>query len=157
MAPTMDRGASNGAARYKAKFLSAKMRRIEDMYSRAYDECRRREVERAQHGGPGLKDAALTASKANMAFSVQYHTVPGQSIHMVGSSDAVGSWDASKSLPMAWTENGIWRVNVHLPVGSELSYKYLVVDRVGVIWEGGVNHQLKVPARGTRTHDTWNP
>eukprot|EP00971_Amphidinium_carterae_P332361 6466487-Amphidinium_carterae.1 len=52
--------------------------------------CRaRREVERAQHGGPGLKDAALTASKANMAFSVQYHTVPGQSIHMVGSSDAV--------------------------------------------------------------------
>mmetsp|Transcript_72793 Transcript_72793/g.136017 ORF Transcript_72793/g.136017 Transcript_72793/m.136017 type:complete len:157 (+) Transcript_72793:50-520(+) len=156
MAPTMDRGASNGSARYKAKYLSAKMRRIEDMYARAYDECRRREVEKAQTG-TGLKDALVASSKASIAFSVQYHTVPGQSIHIVGSKDVVGNWDASKSLPMTWTDNGIWRVTVPLAVGSELSYKYLVVDHAGVIWEGGDNHELKVPARGARIGDVWNP
>ena len=91
------------------------------------------------------------------SFAVNATTVPGQNIYVSGDSATLGSWDPSKALLLSATSYPIWKLDVTLPAGTALQYKYIRKDASGVAtWESGVNRTATVPASGMVTlTDTW--
>ncbi|KAH3760508.1 dual specificity protein phosphatase 1 [Pelomyxa schiedti] len=75
-------------------------------------------------------------------FSVHYVTRYGQDLHIVGSSDALGTWKATEGNKMHWTEGGMWKARLPLK-GKQVEYKYVVVDHEeaesNVHWESCTN------------------
>jgi hypothetical protein len=50
-----------------------------------------------------------------------------------------------------------WFLNVSLPAGTTVQYKYIDIQANGnVIWEPGNNHSFTVPTSGTSSvNDNW--
>ena len=43
----------------------------------------------------------------------------GESLKVVGSSDALGGWDVSKSPSMTWTDGDVWCLELEIPAEEE--------------------------------------
>ncbi|OKJ10223.1 carbohydrate-binding module family 20 domain-containing protein [Kitasatospora sp. CB01950] len=101
--------------------------------------------------------AASTAPGAS--FAVNATTSFGQNIYLVGDAAALGGWDTSKALLLDSAAYPVWKLDVALPAGTAIQYKYLRKDAAGnVTWESGANRTATVPASGKVTlNDTWRP
>ncbi|MFJ8441875.1 carbohydrate-binding module family 20 domain-containing protein [Kitasatospora griseola] len=101
--------------------------------------------------------AASTAPGAS--FAVNGTTTPGQNLYVVGDAAALGGWDTSKALLLGSAAYPVWKLDVALPAGTAIQYKYLRKDAAGnVTWESGANRTASVPASGrVALNDTWRP
>ncbi|PJN26994.1 carbohydrate-binding module family 20 domain-containing protein [Kitasatospora sp. CB02891] len=101
--------------------------------------------------------AASTAPGAS--FAVNGTTALGQNLYVVGDAAALGGWDTSKALLLGSASYPVWKLDVALPAGAAIQYKYLRKDAAGnVTWESGANRTASVPASGRITlNDTWRP
>jgi trehalose 6-phosphate synthase/phosphatase len=71
-------------------------------------------------------------------FAVTKHTTYGQKVILVGDNETLGSWNALHGLHLvAEGSYPEWRTEapVRLPVGSQVSYKYVVVEGRTAHWE----------------------
>mmetsp|Transcript_65761 Transcript_65761/g.157153 ORF Transcript_65761/g.157153 Transcript_65761/m.157153 type:complete len:153 (-) Transcript_65761:205-663(-) len=112
---------------YRRRYAENRQRRLVDLYTRAVDECVRRETE---------------GTKVSVEFSVTYETTPGQDIFLVGTGP-LGEWQPESAIPMKWTPGAVWKAVVELPADSQLEYKFIVKLNHGIMWEQGANHVLK--------------
>ena len=51
----------------------------------------------------------------------------GESLKVVGSSEALGNWDVSRSPSMTWTDGDVWRLELALPPGEQIHFKVSIV------------------------------
>lgn len=85
----------------------------------------------------------VTTIEAN--FSVQFATIFGEKMAVVGQGAALGDWDPSRALEMFWTEGNIWRCSVQIEGDcSGVAYKYVCIRGALVKWEAGDNRVLDV-------------
>ncbi len=91
------------------------------------------------------------------AFAVNATTSPGQDIYVVGDIPALGGWNTGQALKLAPTAYPTWNLDVALPAGSSIQYKYLRKDPSGAVtWESGANRTATVPSSGLLSlNDTW--
>ncbi|MGA5872705.1 carbohydrate binding domain-containing protein [Streptomyces cinereoruber] len=91
------------------------------------------------------------------SFTVDATTVPGQNIYVVGNHTALGNWAPAAALKLDPAAYPVWKLDVKLPAGTPLAYKYIRKDASGnVTWESGANRTATVPADGKITlNDTW--
>lgn len=84
-------------------------------------------------------------------FVIHYEAFFGQEIALLGSHDAMGSWDEKKALRLHWSQGDHWCVSVDLPSGGVFFYKYLLKgsDNVTLRWQDGSNSMLVLP-------ESWN-
>lgn len=103
-------------------------------------------------GGPGPVEGQGDAS-----FSVTATTAWGQSVYVVGSVAALGSWAPANAVPLSAASYPVWSATLDLPAGSTFEYKYVKRDGGGnVVWESGGNRAATVGADGSVTlSDTW--
>jgi len=47
----------------------------------------------------------------------------GESLKVVGSNEALGNWDVSRSPSMTWTDGDVWRLELALPPGEQIHFK----------------------------------
>lgn len=47
------------------------------------------------------------------AAAVEY----GQELAVVGADEALGGWDVSQCIPMAWNDGDVWSTHAEVPVG----------------------------------------
>ncbi|OHT01075.1 4-alpha-glucanotransferase family protein [Tritrichomonas foetus] len=69
------------------------------------------------------------------------HVRPGQTVRIVGNCPELGNWDYRNGLVMEDGEFPMWSAltiieRSHFPI----SYKYVIVDGINTMWEGGENH-----------------
>ncbi|KAH6656331.1 glycoside hydrolase family 15 protein [Truncatella angustata] len=107
--------------------------------------------------------ACATQSTIAVTFAVKKTTVYGDTVKVVGSISALGSWAPASAIALsasAYTSsNPLWQGTVNLAAGQTISYKYIVVSSSGTVtWESDPNRSLTITAScsGTLTQsDTW--
>ncbi|MFD5583450.1 carbohydrate-binding module family 20 domain-containing protein [Streptomyces sp. NPDC127063] len=99
--------------------------------------------------------AGTTATGAS--FAVNATTTMGQNIYVVGDNAALGSWAPAAALKLDPAAYPVWKLDVTLPAGTSIQYKYIRKDAAGnVTWESGANRTATVPSSGKITlNDTW--
>lgn len=97
----------------------------------------------------------LTAKLIPVTFTVNNATPtsPGDYIFVTGSTVELGNWGTTFQTaigPMLAPNYPNWFLNVSLPAGQIVQYKFIDVQANGnVVWENGANHSYTVPASGT--------
>lgn len=107
--------------------------------------------------------ACATATNIAVTFSVLKTTTYGDTVKVVGSVSALGSWAPASAIALsasAYTAaNPVWSGTVTLAAGQTVSYKYIVVSSSGAVtWESDPNRSLTISAScsGKLTEsDTW--
>jgi alpha-amylase len=104
-----------------------------------------------------------TTGSSTLTFNVTASTVLGQSVYVVGSISALGSWSPASAKAMTVVpgtgsgQSNTWRVSVSVPAGAAFEYKYIKQAGADVSWETGANRTNTSAASGqTKTvTDTW--
>jgi glycosidase len=97
----------------------------------------------------------LTAKLIPVTFTVNNAnpTNPGDYIFVTGSTVELGNWGAtfqSAIGPMLTPNYPNWFLNVSLPAGQTVQFKFIDIQANGnVVWENGPNHSYAVPSSGT--------
>jgi hypothetical protein len=110
----------------------------------------------------GINFNVLTGKLIPVTFTVNnaQPTNTGDYIFVSGSVPELGSWGTTFQTavgPMLDPNYPSWFLNVSLPAGTNVQYKYVDIQSNGnVIWEPGSNHSYTVPASGTGSvNDNW--
>ncbi|WKU06264.1 carbohydrate-binding module family 20 domain-containing protein [Micromonospora sp. HUAS LYJ1] len=83
-------------------------------------------------------------------FTVTAALAGDQSVHVVGSVPALGSWAPVAAVPLTAQGGGTYRATVTLPASSTVEFKFLKKTTAGVVtWESGSNRTLTTPSGGT--------
>jgi alpha-amylase len=92
-----------------------------------------------------------------VTFQVEAETVPGENIFLVGSIDALGSWDPDSAVPLSPDNYPLWQTQIELPTATTLEYKYIRLDEAGnVTWESDPNRVFTTPlASQWQISDQW--
>lgn len=107
---------------------------------------------------------STACSTVPVSFSETVTTQVGQTIKIVGSIAALGSWDTSKAIAMSAASytaaKPVWTVTVNLPPGTAFTYKFINVASSGTVtWEADPNHSYTVPSSCTAAQavvsNTW--
>ncbi|XP_060202304.1 uncharacterized protein LOC132630745 [Lycium barbarum] len=68
----------------------------------------------------------------------------GQHFHIVGDDPMLGSWDPSNAVPLEWSEGHVWNVELDIPSGKTISYKFIMkVDDETIVWQEGPDRILQ--------------
>lgn len=102
------------------------------------------------------------AATAVVTFNELATTTYGQTIKIVGSIAALGSWDTSKAIALSASQytssNPLWAVSISLAAGQVVEYKYINVNSDGTYtWEADPNHTLTIAtcATATTVSNSW--
>jgi hypothetical protein len=110
----------------------------------------------------GINFNILTAKLIPVTFTVNnaQPTNTGDYIFITGNVPELGNWGTTFQTavgPMLDPNYPNWFLNVSLPAGAMVQYKYIDIQANGnVIWEPGSNHSYTVPTSGTASeNDNW--
>lgn len=100
------------------------------------------------------RDAATVtqSNETSVTFTVPYKVNFGEKLKLVGSGQEFGEWDATRGLPLTWSEGDLWTAEVPLKVDS-VEFKCVVFNKAlqqVVRWEDGPNRQLTLPSAADR-------
>ncbi|KAK6064102.1 glycoside hydrolase family 13 protein (alpha amylase) [Seiridium cupressi] len=93
---------------------------------------------------------STACSSVPVTFSETVTTSYGQTIKIVGSVAALGSWDTTKAVTLSaasyTSSNPVWEATISLPPGTTISYKFINVASSGTVtWEADPNRSYTVP------------
>ncbi|MBO5805602.1 MAG: 4-alpha-glucanotransferase [Tidjanibacter sp.] len=94
---------------------------------------------------PAEKVVKLRA-KHQLSFRLYAPTArPSQRLYVVGSSEALGCWDADKAVALTLENYPYWTASLDLAkLGDEFEYKFIVKENGNVWWEEGGNRRYYV-------------
>ena len=94
-----------------------------------------------------------------VTFSIHFHTVWGQTLHIIGSTPELGSWDTSRAYEMLYMGDGFWSLSIDFPDQPILlEYRYFLISNQKQIFEEWkTNHQVELddPSRSYLLIDYW--
>jgi len=98
----------------------------------------------------------VVASGAKVHFKMSKSVQFGEEVHLVGSSEPLGSWQISKGQKMKWEDGDVWSLQTELEPGT-VEYKYCI-SRMGdedIEWMPGENFQLRLGGGFFTVTDHW--
>ncbi|XP_061362810.1 uncharacterized protein LOC133306500 [Gastrolobium bilobum] len=73
-----------------------------------------------------------------VAFQLQKICNFGEQFLIVGDDPKLGSWDPLDALPMTWSDGHIWTVELDMPTGKSIQFKFILKGKGGdIIWQPG--------------------
>nr|GMD94867.1 phosphoglucan, water dikinase, chloroplastic [Ipomoea batatas] len=96
-------------------------------------------------------DSAYGLETVHVKFQLQKECSFGQQFLMVGDDPIFGAWDPSKAVPLTWSEGHVWTLEMDIPTGKSIVYKFLLkeADKDIILWQPG-------PDRVVETWETSN-
>lgn len=100
------------------------------------------------------KTTTATLAPPVVRVRVQCRTSPGESVAIVGSTAALGAWDAAAAVPLTWGEGHVWSGELPLLLGGgaedeqaqaqAIEFKAVLrrQQEQEVVWENGGNRSL---------------
>ncbi|XP_028764404.1 uncharacterized protein LOC114722525 [Neltuma alba] len=68
----------------------------------------------------------------------------GEQFLVVGDDPMIGAWDPSNALPMTWSEGHLWFVEMDVPMGRTIQYKFILKSMSGdIMWQPGSDRIVK--------------
>ncbi|MDL2277568.1 hypothetical protein LJC57_03150 [Parabacteroides sp. OttesenSCG-928-G07] len=62
-----------------------------------------------------------------ITFAINYHTVWGQKLYVVGSISELGSWEVALAAEMNYVGNGNWQLDLDISSDvAEIDYQYFL-------------------------------
>ncbi|KAK3387233.1 glucan 1, 4-alpha-glucosidase [Podospora didyma] len=91
------------------------------------------------------------ASEVLVTFKELATTTFGQTIKIIGSIPALGSWNTANAVALSaagyTSSNPLWTIGVLLPAGTAVQYKFINVGADGSVkWESDPNRSFTVPS-----------
>ncbi|XP_042476584.1 uncharacterized protein LOC122058140 isoform X2 [Macadamia integrifolia] len=95
--------------------------------------------------------ATCQLKTVHVKLQLQKECVFGQRFLLVGDDPILGLWDPSNAIPLEWSDGHIWAVELDLPVGKSVQFKFILEGTVAgeVLWQPG-------PDRLVQTWETKN-
>lgn len=94
-----------------------------------------------------------------VVFTINFHTIWGQKLYVVGSIPELGSWEPALAKEMSYAGEGNWKLELELPSGlKEVEYRYfLSVNDKRMFEEWEKNHRITFDGFSTvyRLYDYW--
>ncbi|KAK2378914.1 Carbohydrate-binding fold [Trifolium repens] len=67
----------------------------------------------------------------------------GEQFLIVGDDPMLGSWNPLDALPLTWSDGHIWTVDLDMPAGKSIQYKFILKGKEGdIIWQPGSDRIL---------------
>ncbi|XP_010262821.1 PREDICTED: uncharacterized protein LOC104601244 isoform X2 [Nelumbo nucifera] len=83
----------------------------------------------------------------HVRFQLQKECLFGERFLLVGDDPIFGLWDPSNAIPLEWSDGHIWTVDLDIPIGKAIQYKFILKAITGVVvWQPGPDRVLQ----------TWN-
>ncbi len=115
--------------------------------------------------------AALSQEREDVSFSVDFNTVLGQSVYVLGDIPELGSDDPAFAVKLEPSVFPTWRAAVAIPTGTSYNYQYTWRDDAVPQWSNSANHNpfgsvinaATAPAnpqpvkKGLYYYSAWNP
>ncbi|XAR68831.1 Glucan 1,4-alpha-glucosidase [Bertholletia excelsa] len=87
---------------------------------------------------------------ARVKFQLRKKCAFGEQFYIVGDDPVLGSWDPIKAVPLDWSEGHIWTVEMDVPNGKLIQFKFILKERTGkFLWQPD-------PDRILQTRETKN-
>ncbi|WP_089101231.1 carbohydrate-binding module family 20 domain-containing protein [Streptomyces hyaluromycini] len=103
-------------------------------------------------GSGGGSTSTVTAT-----FNEYASTTTGTNVYVVGSIDALGSWDTSKAIQLSSSGYPIWSGAVNVPINTSFQFKYIKKDSSGnVTWESNANRSATSATSALSLDNSWN-
>ncbi|PHU07033.1 hypothetical protein BC332_23522 [Capsicum chinense] len=79
---------------------------------------------------------ANQSEPVHVKFQLNKECSFGQHFHIVGDDPMLGSWDPSNAVPLDWSEGHVWSVELDIPSGKIISYKFIKkLDDDSILWQ----------------------
>ncbi len=79
-----------------------------------------------------------------ITFEIEYKTLIGQEIGIIGSLNELGKWNQEKVLKLDWNKNSIWRKDIDYINRVDFEFKFVLINKGKIIrWEEGKNRFFK--------------
>ncbi|GMG98328.1 hypothetical protein Nepgr_000168 [Nepenthes gracilis] len=92
------------------------------------------EVETPESGLQGIDPSKTVHLKFQLQMDCQF----GERFLVVGDDPILGSWNPSDAVPMMWSDDNKWSVELDMPVDKPIQYKFLLRKITGdVVWQPG--------------------
>ncbi|KAJ7942553.1 Phosphoglucan, water dikinase, chloroplastic [Quillaja saponaria] len=88
----------------------------------------------------------------HVKLKLQKECMFGEKFHVVGSDPMFGLWDPSNAIPMTWSDGNIWTIELDVPVGKTIQFKFILKgegegegdgDENEIMWQPGSDRILK--------------
>ncbi|XP_010543884.1 PREDICTED: uncharacterized protein LOC104816652 [Tarenaya hassleriana] len=64
----------------------------------------------------------------------------GEHFFILGDDPVFGLWDPENAIPLNWSDGHVWTVDLDLPVGKSIEFKFILKGKTGIIlWQPGQN------------------
>ncbi|KAL6953200.1 hypothetical protein U1Q18_013540 [Sarracenia purpurea var. burkii] len=79
-----------------------------------------------------------TSKTVHVKFHLQKECAFGEQFHIVGDDPMFGSWDPSSAIPLNWSNGHVWTVDLDIPIGKTIQFKFLLKGIAGnIFWQPG--------------------
>ncbi|MDR0799035.1 MAG: 4-alpha-glucanotransferase, partial [Dysgonamonadaceae bacterium] len=92
-----------------------------------------------------------------ITFNIHYHTVWGQTLHLVGSLPELGAWDTNSAKEMQYSGDGNWQLEIEIPNRNvELEYRYLICSNGQQFFEEWEKKHCLLLSQDKQSFVTWD-
>lgn len=96
------------------------------------------EVLTGSENAEGETDFQDITKKMHVKFQLKKECIYGEEFLLVGDDPALGSWNPSNGVPLTWSDGHKWTVEMDLPVGLSIQFKFVLKTSTGnIIWQPG--------------------
>ncbi|KAK5787459.1 hypothetical protein PVK06_042113 [Gossypium arboreum] len=90
-------------------------------------------------------DLQAYPSKTTRAkFQLKKECSFGEHFFIVGDHPMLGSWDPESCIPLTWSEGHVWAVELDIPVGISVQFKFILKTTTGdILWQPGHDRIFK--------------
>lgn len=93
---------------------------------------------------PAIEVSVPEGPTVKVKFVLQKKCQFGQNFKVVGNHPLFGSWNPEAALPMNWADGHLWSVEVDVPTGKPIEFKFVLTGENGETeWQPGSNLLLE--------------
>ncbi|KAJ0087899.1 hypothetical protein Patl1_31669 [Pistacia atlantica] len=90
------------------------------------------------------------SNTVHVKFQLQKKCRFGEGFFIVGDDPIFGLWNPESAIPMDWSDEHVWSVELDIPVGKSIQFKFILKKATGgILWQPG-------PDRTIQTWETKN-
>jgi len=101
----------------------------------------------------------MQPNKIRVFLGVNYHTVLGENVYVVGNIPELGNWNTKLSFPLTYHQHGNWSRALTLERRDQIiEYKYIIVKESTneIRWEEGSNRTLDTSSLSLKKNEVIN-
>ncbi|KAB2616514.1 pentatricopeptide repeat-containing protein [Pyrus ussuriensis x Pyrus communis] len=96
----------------------------------------------SETAGVGIQPTEQSET-VRVQFNLHKECKFGENFLLVGSEPIMGQWNPSNATPMNWSVGNIWNIELNVPTGIAIQYKFILKKDTGdVLWQPGPDRIL---------------